>query len=266
MPECRGRLMPATPVVILILAALSCFSARAENAAMDRAALIAALTPELQALSKDPAIIEAVTRQNQRHLTLTGQEIEVLRERWRAEGTRGRGPLHSALKDSPASLVLRNAAEKAAADNVLGPVLGLFLVTDNRDLPVAASDRPAEFQSPVKGLWRRLALAPGNDVTLFFPEHDGAPTVVAAMALHDPAGNLPMGVVSIGLDLPAATAERLRDGSAPGEQGDELQMWRPEELIDGSEGGQLISPLDQDAGVPGEGGGIAGDHGDAGDR
>lgn len=265
MPERRGMPRPATPVLILILAGLFwaiSLPLRAEDAGMDRATLIASIAPHLRTLGSDAAILDAVTRQNHRHLTLTAQEIAALRQRWQAERERGQGPLTRDVENSPASAALRAAADEAEG-SAIGPLLGAFLVTDNRDLPVAASAVPANYRAPVQNLWRQLFLAASDDVALFFPADEGGPTVVAAVALRDPDGMV-IGGLSVGLDLPAATAEKLRSG--PDEKADELQMWRPEELIDGTEGDELISPIDQDPGVAGEGGGVAGDHGDPADR
>lgn len=234
MPRAPGRSTRATRLVALVflsLACVLCSPLRAGEATIDRAALIGSLEPHLSALGRDPAVIDAVLRQNQQNLTLTAKEIADLRDRWQAERAAGEGPLSRAGASNPASAILRAAAEKAAHD-ALGPFVGSFLLTDNRDLPAAWSDPPPRYGSPVPDLWRRLFLGRAQDAGLFFPEGGEWPPVIAAVPVRGPDG-LVIGSLTVGLRLPAATAEKLR--LPPHKEGYELQMGRPEELIDGAE-------------------------------
>lgn len=209
------------------------------------------LLQPLRAIAADRGLIAAVRAQNSRHMLLTGAEIAGLRLQWQAEqGQRGK-PLIAQTIHGEAAQLLKAAAAASRIE------FDAVYVTDNRDLLVAATALAPDYRSPAAQIWQRTFLAGPRDVVLSVAPGDGweeeGLKLFASVGIVDPQSGDVIGAVTAMIPPSVLPAP-----SAADQQGDQFEVRRPQELVHGMNGEDLVIPVQENADVAGEGARIAG--------
>lgn len=186
-------------VVAAGFAAGMLFAASAPALASDIEESVRAFAEETaRAWASEPAVIEAVRRQNAAHAELTQAQIDALDQQWRAEIGAATQPTIEPVAQEPLSAWL---AERR--DEAMGLVTEIF-VMDSRGLNVAMSDLTSDYFQGDEAKWTETFLAGPEAVHVGEIEVDESTQrfqTQASVTVVDPESGEPIGAITVGLDL-----------------------------------------------------------------
>ena len=153
---------------------------------------------QLSTWLSDPALIAAITAQNERHAALTEDEVIALDQQWRAEAGAGGGPLIESLLSSAESQWLRDQQTATA-----GFVTEVF-VMDDKGLNVAQSVETSDYWQGDEAKWQQTYLV-GPDALhiseVEFDDSTGFYQSQASLPITDPATGAVIGAVTFGINV-----------------------------------------------------------------
>lgn len=153
---------------------------------------------ELAKWIEDPALIEAIKLQNDRHVDLTEDQVIALDQQWRAEAGDGGGPLISELLAHPVSAWLRGQQTATA-----GFVTEVF-VMDDKGLNVAQSVETSDYWQGDEAKWKETYQV-GPDALhiseVEFDDSTGFYQSQASLAIKDPSSGEVIGAITFGINV-----------------------------------------------------------------
>lgn len=149
----------------------------------------------LRAAAQHPAVIRALTEQNQKMAVATGPELKALDSRWRGQASAMKRPTIDALLRTPASQELQKLAHEHQQKQ-------LFYVTDQRGVLLAATEVTYRYIMDDSRLWRRAFLAKKDKVLSDLTATD-TPQLTLSLGVRDSKTGDVIGVVSVVTDTPA---------------------------------------------------------------
>lgn len=153
---------------------------------------------QLKGWIDDPALIEAIKAQNERHAALSEGDIESLDQEWRAEASSGQGPLINEVLGRPASSFLVERKES------LGGLITEVIVMDNRGLNVAQSDVTSDYMQGDEAKWQKTFLAGPDSLfidDLEFDDSTGSFQCQISATIADPATGEAIGAITFGINV-----------------------------------------------------------------
>lgn len=184
----------------LFLAAALCLAAAGAGADEIQGKLQALAAKELKNAFNDPAILDAVKAQNERHAALGQPDIDTLDKQWRAEAKTGKGALIDRVLANEVSQRL-----KAFKESGQGLYTEIF-VMDNRGLNVGQSDVTSDFWQGDEAKWKNTYLVGPDAMFIDEIEHDESTQTFQSqlsMSIKDPATGEVIGAITVGIDVEA---------------------------------------------------------------
>ncbi len=184
----------------LFLAAALCLAAAGAGADEIQGKLQALAAKELKNAFNDPAILDAVKAQNERHAALGQPDIDTLDKQWRAEAKTGKGALIDRVLANEVSQRL-----KAFKESGQGLYTEIF-VMDNRGLNVGQSDVTSDYWQGDESKWQKTFGTGAESVFVDEVEFDESTQTYqsqVSITLLDPATRAAIGAVTIGVNVEA---------------------------------------------------------------
>jgi opacity protein-like surface antigen len=147
---------------------------------------------------KDPAIIDAVKAQNQKHAGLTQADIDALDKKWRAETGSSSQPMIQAVLSNSLSKFLKTKKESSK-----GLYTEIF-VMDNKGLNVGQSDVSSDYWQGDEAKWKKTYPVGANAIHISDVEKDeSTQTFQSQLSLPvvDPANNQVIGAITLGINV-----------------------------------------------------------------
>ena len=142
-------------------------------------------------------LLAAVYQQNLDHKGLTGADISVLDQRWRAERSVGGGSLVSSKMSGDLAAFLRGI--KAAS----GGVITEIFVMDDKGLNVAQTNPTGDYMQGDEAKWQKtFGVGPGA-ILIDAVEEDGGLNVSQASLTISRDNGFTLGAVTIGINVDA---------------------------------------------------------------
>ncbi len=184
----------------LFLAAALSLAAAGAGADEIQGKLQALAAKELKNAFNDPAILDAVKAQNERHAALGQPDIDTLDKQWRAEAKTGKGALIDRVLANEVSQRL-----KAFKESGQGLYTEIF-VMDNRGLNVGQSDVTSDYWQGDESKWQKTFGTGAESVFVDEVEFDESTQTYqsqVSITLLDPATRAAIGAVTIGVNVEA---------------------------------------------------------------
>ncbi|MEM8839211.1 MAG: hypothetical protein AAGE89_14035 [Pseudomonadota bacterium] len=156
------------------------------------------LSEQVMPWLSDPAVVNAIKAQNEKHAGLSEAEIDKLDKQWRAEVDQSALPLiESVLGNSLSSFL----SEKK--DTAQGAITEMF-VMDNKGLNVGQSDVTSDYWQGDEGKWKKTYLVGPDAVFVDEIEEDESTQTLqsqASVAIKDPATGEVIGAITVAVDV-----------------------------------------------------------------
>lgn len=146
----------------------------------------------------DPAVINAIKAQNEKHAGLSEADIEKLDQQWRAEADAGSGPLIDEKLSNDLSAFLKG--KKDGANELFSEIF----VMDNKGLNVGQSDVTSDYMQGDEAKWQKT-YSVGPDAT-FLDEvefDDSTETFQSQMSATISDGGTAIGAITLGINIEA---------------------------------------------------------------
>ena len=156
------------------------------------------LDTKLMAWTKEPAVIEAIRKQNQAHAGLDAAKIDELDKDWRAQAKAGGGPLVDDLLNRAASKYLGKM--KSGVNGLVSEVF----VMDNKGLNVAQSDVTSDYMQGDEAKWKKTYPVGSDAVFIDEVEFDDSSETFqcqVSVTITDPATGKPIGAATFGINI-----------------------------------------------------------------
>ena len=147
---------------------------------------------------KDPAIIDAVKAQNQKHAGLTQADIDALDKKWRAETGSSSQPMIQAVLSNSLSKFLKTKKESSK-----GLYTEIF-VMDNKGLNVGQSDVSSDYWQGDEAKWKKTYPVGANAIHISDVEKDESTQAFQSqlsLPVVDPANNQVIGAITLGINV-----------------------------------------------------------------
>ncbi|MCV9960450.1 hypothetical protein OIU34_00940 [Pararhizobium sp. BT-229] len=147
-----------------------------------------------------PIIIEELRDHNKRHARLTPSDINDMDAAWRAEFSGNTGPLIDTVIGSRLSKFLRDRQVAA------GGVITEIFVIDAKGLSVGESEVSSDYWQGDEPKWQKTYLTGPGVLFVDKAEKDGSTQTLqsqASLTICDPQTGLPIGAITIGINLDA---------------------------------------------------------------
>lgn len=180
--------------------ALLCFVSFSCLADDDHIQLTEYLRSELQHISTDPVIINAINAQNAQHAHLSQHDIQQLDKKWRTEIGQSDMPMIQSILDSSASQKLIEIQNRSN-----GKITEIF-VMDNRGLNVAQSAITTDYWQGDELKWQNTYLKGVGVLDVSDIEKDESTQVFQAQisyTIAEPSSEQAIGAVTIGVNVDA---------------------------------------------------------------
>ena len=182
-----------------VIAAMTAAALAGTAAANEFAAPITKLADsEVRQWLKDPAIVNAVKAQNQKHAALTQAEIDTLDKKWRAETGASSQPMIQAVLSNSLSKFL-----KAKKDGSKGLYTEIF-VMDNKGLNVGQSDVSSDYWQGDEAKWKKTYAVGATAIHISDVEKDESTQSFQSqlsLPVVDPANNQVIGAITLGINV-----------------------------------------------------------------
>jgi glycerol-3-phosphate dehydrogenase len=153
---------------------------------------------EVRQWLKDPAVVNAVKAQNQKHASLTQADIDGMDKKWRAETGAGSQPMIQAVLSNGLSKFL-----KAKKDGSKGLYTEIF-VMDNKGLNVGQSDITSDYWQGDEAKWQKTYSVGASAIHISDVAKDESTQSFQSqlsLPVVDPANNQVIGAVTIGINV-----------------------------------------------------------------
>jgi len=154
----------------------------------------------VKAWISDPAVIQAVKAQNEKHAGLSQGDIDGLDKQWRAETDAASKPMIDEVLANSLSKYLVDQKNSAA-----GLVTEVF-VMDNKGLNVGQSDVTSDYWQGDEAKWKQTFLAGPNAMFIDEVEMDESTQTFQSqlsMSITDPASGEVIGSITVGINVDA---------------------------------------------------------------
>lgn len=156
------------------------------------------LVPKIDGLVSDPAVIEALRRQNVAHASLTEKQILKLDRDWRNQRRRHRQPLIAQLLGNDVSRMLREYKQLQG-----GQITEIFIM-DRYGLNVALSDVTTDYWQGDESKFQDSFGLGSGAVAVGALEYDDSTQIYqiqVSLTIDDPDTREPIGAITIGIDV-----------------------------------------------------------------
>jgi len=146
----------------------------------------------------DPVVIKAINDQNATHAGLSQADIDELDKKWRAETEAGSHPMIDGVLGNPLSKFL---VEKQAAS---GGMITEVFVMDSKGLNVGQSGVTSDYWQGDEAKWQKSFGAGAGAIFVDEVEKDESTQTLQSqisIAISDPATNMVIGAVTLGIDV-----------------------------------------------------------------
>lgn len=184
-------------IVIAVLASIL-FAPVAHAAGEHEAPIRKLVADQIKGWTSNPAIVQAVKAQNEKHAGLTQADIDALDQKWRAETEASAKPMIDGL-------LARDASKKLVAYKNDGA--GLFteiFVMDNKGLNVAQSDATSDYWQGDEAKWKKTFLAGADGMFIDEVEFDESTQTYQAqvsVSIADPDSGEAIGAITVGVNV-----------------------------------------------------------------
>jgi len=147
---------------------------------------------------KDPAIVEAVKKQNQANANISQDEIVALDKKWRAETGAGDQPMIKAVLANGLSKFLKSKKEES------GGLFTEIFVMDNKGLNVGQSDVTSDYWQGDEAKWKKTFSVGANALHLSDVEKDESTQTFQSqisLPVVDPKDNSVVGAITLGVNV-----------------------------------------------------------------
>jgi hypothetical protein len=159
-----------------------------------RAAFEAKIKPWLS----DPAVVEAIKAQNEKHAGLSDADVDALDKDWRAQAEAGNGPLIDEVLANALSSFLKSKKSE------IGSMVTEMFVMDNLGLNVGQSDVTSDYMQGDEAKWQKTYPAGPGAVFVDDVEFDDSTESFQSqisVTVTDPATGEPIGAITIGVNV-----------------------------------------------------------------
>jgi len=153
---------------------------------------------EVRQWLKDPAVVNAVKAQNQKHASLTQADVDKLDKQWRAETGASSQPMIQAVLSNDLSKFLKGKKEGSN-----GLYTEIF-VMDNKGLNVGQSDITSDYWQGDEAKWQKTYSVGADAVHVSEVKKDESTQAFQgqlSLPVVDPANNQVIGAITIGINV-----------------------------------------------------------------
>jgi len=153
---------------------------------------------EVRMWLKDPAVVNAVKAQNQKHAGLTQADVDKLDKQWRAETGASSQPMIQAVLSNDLSKFLKGKKEGSN-----GLYTEIF-VMDNKGLNVGQSDVTSDYWQGDEAKWQKTYSVGADAVHVSEVKKDESTQAFQgqlSLPVVDPANNQVIGAITIGINV-----------------------------------------------------------------
>ncbi|MCB9942379.1 MAG: hypothetical protein H6851_01970 [Geminicoccaceae bacterium] len=147
---------------------------------------------------RDPAIVDALRKQNAEHAGLDQAGIESLDATWRSEAEQGDGPMIRDILSRPISKILvQRKAESGSR------ITEMFLM-DDRGLNVGQSDITSDYWQGDEAKWQKTYQAGADAMFIDDIEFDDSTEMFqsqVSVSVADPETGKAIGAITVGLNI-----------------------------------------------------------------
>jgi len=190
----KTKLCTALAVAALAFTGLATDLAANDYEPQIRAAFEAKIKPWLS----DPAVVEAIKAQNQKHAGLSDADVDALDKDWRAQAEAGNGPLIDEVLANALSSFLKSKKSE------IGSMVTEMFVMDNLGLNVGQSDVTSDYMQGDEAKWQKTYPAGPGAVFVDDVEFDDSTESFQSqisVTVTDPATGEPIGAITIGVNV-----------------------------------------------------------------
>jgi glycerol-3-phosphate dehydrogenase len=184
------------PIVIGAVAVLSMYGTAVANEFAP--AITKHADTEVRQWLKDPAVVNAIKAQNQKHASLTQADIDSMDKKWRAETGASGQPMIQAVMANDLSKFL-----KGKKDGSKGLYTEIF-VMDNKGLNVGQSDITSDYWQGDEAKWQKTYSVGASAIHISDVAKDESTQSFQSqlsLPVVDPANNQVIGAVTIGINV-----------------------------------------------------------------
>jgi glycerol-3-phosphate dehydrogenase len=184
------------PIVIGAVAVLSMYGTAVANEFAP--AITKHADTEVRQWLKDPAVVNAIKAQNQKHASLTQADIDSMDKKWRAETGASGQPMIQAVMANDLSKFL-----KGKKDGSKGLYTEIF-VMDNKGLNVGQSDITSDYWQGDEAKWQKTYSVGASAIHISDVAKDESTQSFQSqlsLPVVDPASNQVIGAVTIGINV-----------------------------------------------------------------
>jgi len=153
---------------------------------------------EVRMWLKDPAVVNAVKAQNQKHAGLTQADVDKLDKQWRAETGASSQPMIQAVLSNDLSKFLKGKKEGSN-----GLHTEIFLM-ENKGLNVGQSDITSDYWQGDEAKWQKTYSVGADAVHVSEVKKDESTQAFQgqlSLPVVDPANNQVIGAITIGINV-----------------------------------------------------------------
>lgn len=184
--------------VVISIAGLSGAGLTARAAADYKEAIRTEIAPKVRTWVTSPAVVRAIRRQNEQHITLTDSAIEDLDRQWRQETKSPVRPMIDGILANDLSKYLRQ---------IQGDAQGLYteiFVMDNRGLNVGQSNLTSDYWQGDEAKWQKTFTAGAGSMLIDDVEFDESTQTFQSqlsLSVVDPDTNEVIGAITVGVNV-----------------------------------------------------------------
>ena len=156
------------------------------------------IVDQIRTWASNPVVIDAIKRQNTKHVSLPQDEIDRLDKQWRAETKVTNQPLIASVLANSLSAYLKDVKADAA-----GLYTEIF-VMDDKGLNVGQSDVTSDYWQGDEAKWKKTFLAGADGLLIDEVEFDESSQTYqsqVSVAIVDPTTGKSIGAVTVGVDV-----------------------------------------------------------------
>ena len=158
----------------------------------------AAFENQIKPWLSDPAIVEAIKAQNEKHAGYDAGKIDAMDQQWRAEAKAGGGPL---IDETLAHAISKFLAKKKGE---MGGIVTEMFIMDNKGMNVGQSDVTSDYMQGDEAKWQKTYQAGADAVFVDEVEFDDSTESFQSQlsaTVTDPATGEPIGAITIGINV-----------------------------------------------------------------
>lgn len=176
------------------------------HADQHKAAIRPIIETHIKSWLANPLVVEAIKQQNARHASTSDADIDRLDKNWRAQTKLANRPFIDSVLSRPLSRYLKNVKFEGR-----GLYTEIF-VMDNKGMNVGQSDVTSDYWQGDEAKWLKTFLAGPNGVFIDHVKEDESTQQFqsqVSISIVDPATNIVIGAVTVGIDIEALFEAKL---------------------------------------------------------